>query len=326
MARLYPEPEDTLFGEIWSGAAATVGAEFEVLGGGFYGFRRGSATGRVWRHITPLDDAVTIRLALDKPRVQRMLAERGLPVPAWREIDWRDRERALEFVRSGDEPCVVKPAGQSGGSGVTSGVRAEGELRRALVRASRLDGRVILERQVKGDVYRLLFLDGKPLDVIRRRPPTVVGDGSSTVAELVAAENRRRIAAVGRAGLTLLYLDLDAVLTLERAGMGLGTEPAAGTPLTVTTVTSQNRVDDNETVGEGISDELVREAAAAVDAVGLNLAGIGLVTSDSHRTLESSGGAILEVNGTPGLHYHYLLADSASATPVAAPVLARMLR
>jgi len=34
---------------------------------------------------------------------------------------------------------------------------------------------------------------------------------------------------------------------------------------------------------------------------------------------------IIEVNGTPGLHYHYQVADEASATPVAVPILRRLL-
>jgi len=324
-AQLYPEPEDALFGDVWSRAARAVGAELDVLGGGFYGFRRDQATGRVWRHITPLDDAVTLRLALDKPRVQRLLRERGIPVPAWRELDVGDVAGALEFVHGDVEPCVVKPAGQSGGSGVTSGVRSEGELRRALVRASRLDRRVILERQVPGHVYRLLFLDGDLLDAIRRRPPTLEGDGRSTVAELVAAENRRRMAATGRAGLSLLYVDLEAVLTLERTGIGLGTVPAAGSRVRVKTVTSQNRVEDNETVRRGLSEDLVSEAAAAVAALGLRLAGVDLVTPDPGLSLAAAGGAVIEVNGTPGLHYHYLVADPGGATAVATPVLGRML-
>jgi D-alanine-D-alanine ligase-like ATP-grasp enzyme len=325
MARLRPEPEETLFGDIWARAAAEADAELEVLGGGFYAFRRAGATARVWRHVTPLDDAVTIRLALDKPRVQRLLRERGIPVPDSRELDAADRSGAEAFARAGAKPCVVKPAGQSGGSGVTAGAREPRELRRALVRASRLDRRVIIERQAPGDVYRLLFLDGELLDVIRRRPPTLEGDGRSTVAELVAAENRRRMAARGRAGLTLLYVDLDAVLTLEREGLGLASVPAAGTRVRVKSVTSQNRVEDNETVRAGIGDELVAEAAAAVAAVELRLAGVDLVTPDPGLSLAAAGGAVIEVNGTPGLHYHYLVADPAGATAVATPVLRRML-
>jgi D-alanine-D-alanine ligase-like ATP-grasp enzyme len=325
IARVRPAPEDAIFGGIWSRAAAAAGAELEVPGGGFYAFRRGGATTRAWRHITPLDDAVTIRLALDKPMVQRLLRERGITVPASREVLFDDWATALDFVAAEPGPCVVKPSGLSGGSGVTCGVRGERELRRALVRASRLGRRVTLERQFPGDVYRLLFLDGELLDVIRRRPPTLVGDGESTLSELVAAENRRRIAATGSAGLTLLRVDLDAVLTLERAGIGLRTVPAAGSSVRLKTVTSQNRVEDNETVREGLSPQLVDEAAAASAVVGLRIAGVDLVTPDPGMSLQASGGAIVEVNGTPGLHYHYLVADPGAATDVAAPVLERML-
>jgi D-alanine-D-alanine ligase-like ATP-grasp enzyme len=325
IARLGSESEDTVFGEIWSGAAAAAGAELESLGDGFYGFRRGGAATRVWRHVTPLDDAVAMRWALDKPRARRLVSERGVPVPEWIELDCGEAGRAAEFVRAGAQPCVVKPAGQSSGSGVTAGIREAGELRRALVRAARFGRRVVLERQVAGHVHRLLFLEGELLDIIRRHPPVLTGDGRSTIRQLVAAENGRRMAAHGRAGLTFLFLDLEAVLTLERTGLRPGSVPAAGERVALKTVTSQNSAEENETVLAGASHELVAEAAAAVAAVGLRIGGVDIVTGDSSRSLTESGGAVIEVNATPGLHYHYLVADPDRATPVAAPVLERLL-
>ena len=55
------------------------------------------------------------------------------------------------------------------------------------------------------------------------------------------------------------------------------------------------------------------------------MAGVDLVTADLSRPLAESGGAILEVNGTPGLHYHYEVADRPSATHVAIPILRALL-
>jgi hypothetical protein len=35
---------------------------------------------------------------------------------------------------------------------------------------------------------------------------------------------------------------------------------------------------------------------------------------------------VAEVNGTPGIHHHYHVADRANATPVAVPILERALQ
>ena len=66
-------------------------------------------------------------------------------------------------------------------------------------------------------------------------------------------------------------------------------------------------------------------AVLAAAAVGLRLAGVDVVTTDISRPLSETGGVVSEVNGGPGLHHHYLVADSARATPVAVPVLQKLI-
>src|SRR5207253_8887848 len=148
----------------------------------------------------------------------------------------------------------------------------------------------------------------------------------STVEELVDAENRRRLASRGAAGFSLLKLDLDALFTLEEAGLGPRSAPPAGAAVVVKRVTNQNRIEDNETVPrDELADELVREAAAAAGAIRLRLAGVDLVARDTGVSLAASGGAVIEVNGMPGLNHHYNVADPDRATAVAVPILARLL-
>jgi cyanophycin synthetase len=89
---------------------------------------------------------------------------------------------------------------------------------------------------------------------------------------------------------------------------------------------SQAGAGDAETVPlSSLSAALVAEAAAAADAIGLRLAGIDLATPDIGRSLAEAGGAVIEVNGTPGLHYHYLVRDRERAERVAVPILERLL-
>lgn len=192
-----------------------------------------------------------------------------------------------------------------------------------MLRASGYDTRVLVERQGPGNVYRLRVLDGRLLEVVRRQPCSVTGDGSSTIAELIERENRRRLTA--GEGVPILPVDLDCVFTLSRAGLGLRSVLPAGTRAVVKTVTSQNRSDENETLRSGLGEPLVAAAQDAMRAVGVRLGGVDLVTADPSRPLGDSGGVIIEVNETPALHYHYQVAERAGATKVAVPVLERLL-
>lgn len=153
----------------------------------------------------------------------------------------------------------------------------------------------------------------------------MLGDGVSTLGDLIAEENRRRLAARGGAGLALLRADLDAVLTLEAAGLDLRSVPPFGTAVRIKTATNESGPRDNATIREPLSPELVAEARRAAGAVGLRLAGVDVITPNCGRSLAESGGVINEVNGHPALHHHYQVVDPPAATRVAVPILRRLL-
>jgi cyanophycin synthetase len=316
---------DVAYERIWREAADLAGARIKRLGPGLFELSRDNVSTRVFEQMVNLDDPVTLKVALDKALVHRLLASSDISIPDHVEFDLRDSAPALEFLeeRAGG-PCVVKPAaGTGGGHGTTAGILRAAELRRAVrVAGSR---RLLIERQAMGAVYRLLLLDGELLDVVRSLPGRLTGDGRSTIEALIFAENERRVAAKGAAGLSLLGANLDMMLALEHAGLTLSSVVPAGDTIPLGAVTNNNAVDDNETFRGEISPELLAEARSAQKAVGLRLAGVDVITTDPSRPLADTGGVINEVNGTPGLHHHYLVADPARATRVAITVLERLL-
>lgn len=311
---------------IWLDAAQEYGAELTELSGGFLEIRAGNARTRVRNHLVMLDDGLTLQLSLQKAVVNALLSGAGLPVPESLEFPADDVSSAIKFLRAQRGPCVVKPVGGSGGYAVTSAISDELDLLRARLRAARVDRRLVIERQVPGDLYRFLMLEGQLLDVIRRSPPRVTGDGYSDIEALIAAENRRRVAQRHKALLRPLTIDLECILTLRASGLHLRAIPPAGQRVAVKSVVNQNAPADNETVCEDVCSELVDAARAAAEVVGLRLAGVDLITTDPTRPLEASGGVILEVNGPPGLNYHYEVVNPDKARRVAIPILEAAMR
>jgi D-alanine-D-alanine ligase-like ATP-grasp enzyme len=324
--RLDRHVQQGVYERIWRDAADAVGAHVDRLAPGVLEIRgRGHAT-VVRDHLTSMDDTAALARAVDKPLVQELLSGIGLPVSDQTTFTLADVGRAVEFMESSDDACVVKPAGGAGGSGVTTGVRGRSALVRAAIRASVAGDRLLIERQVPGTVHRILVLDGQPIGVLRRNPPRVVGDGRSTIRELIRRENERRIASEGWLGTSLLRVDLECVLTLRDRGLRLDTVLPAETITAVKSVTNQSGAADSETLPVGgCCEGLLDEARAAAGVVGLRLAGVDVVTTDVSVPLRAGGGRILEVNGNPGLHYHYLVANRDAAAPVAVPVLAALL-
>ncbi|HEY6316666.1 MAG TPA: hypothetical protein VI462_02115 [Acidimicrobiia bacterium] len=281
----------------------------------------------MWFHYVMLDNAVHLQLALNKGIVQRLLTEAGVPVTPYAEFEASDAQAGLAFMTASGGAFVVKPAnGTSGGQGVTCGVDTVERFHRARLWARRWDGRLIIEQQARGDEYRFLFLDGQLLGIIRRRPPRLTGDGHSSVVELIVAENRRRADSDGRAGMSPMTVELDCLLALERTGLSLRSVPPEGKTFVAKAMVNQSGAADAETISKvDVAPELVADAATAAKAIGLRLASVELITPDPTRSLGEAGGVVLEVNGTPGLHYHYLVSDQPGSDWVAVPILATLL-
>jgi D-alanine-D-alanine ligase-like ATP-grasp enzyme len=322
-----------VYEQIWRAAAVDVGAQVHDLGSGFLEIARAGRKIRVRRNLVALDDPVTLRLVGDKPVVHRLLSAAGLPVPEYLAFDRRELSPALEFLEQ-DPPCVVKPAFATGrGRGVTCGVESPNDLRRAAAWAARWGRELLVERQGQGEEYRVLVLEGEVLDVLRRRPPRVTGDGRSTIAELIEAENGRRAASGGGNGMFPIDIDLDCLLTLRSEGLSLDSVPARDATVAVKRAANENGPQENESVADAAGAGFRDEMRFAATALGVRLASIEVIAPGIHEPLGGCGGTIIEVNTTPGLHYHYRPSDapgggmdSRTAVPVAVSIVTRLLR
>src|SRR5205823_1628012 len=114
----------------------------------------------------------------------------------------------------------------------TTGVRRRSHLALAAAAAAVYGDDLLIEEQLKGDNYRLLYLDGVLLDAYVRQPPTVVGDGRSTVARLVRRANSDRLSRGSGLSQVLLTIDLDMRRTLAKQGLSLRSVPPAGAVVT----------------------------------------------------------------------------------------------
>lgn len=308
---------------VWQEAAAGVGATITYLDGMLAEIECGPLVLRVRGNVTSLDDPVTLSVAGNKPLVDRLLSEHGLPVPRGTACRYDDSGAARRFVATIDGPCVVKPARSTGGGmGITTGVRSSAQLLVAMARAGSLCSDVVIEEQLSGANYRLLYLDGELLDAVERRPPTVCGDGVSTIGQLLRSENDRRAGGGFEVSQGLVAVDHELRQTLKASRRRLDSIPARGEQVVVKTVVSDGRREDNVHVSDSLCEAVVRAGAAAAAALGVRLAGVDVITPDPALPLSEAGGAIIEVNTTPGLYYHYMTADA--AVPVALLILRRL--
>jgi cyanophycin synthetase len=277
----------------------------------------------VQHHVTSLDDPVTVALALNKPLVYRLLSKQQLRTPAYCEFTLSSVSKALNFIKTSGGECVVKPARGSGGDGVTTGVRSRVHLAQAAASASAYDSQLLIEEQIEGNVYRLLYIDGHLLDAAQRKAPTAIANGISTVRELIRRENESRLSQVSKLTHCLIEPDVDMHRTLAKQGLKLSSVPEQGRTINLKGVINANSQLDNASAKDLLCQSIIDDGAAAAAAVGVRFAGIDLITNDPSVPLSQSGGAILEVNTTPGFYHHYYKRDG--SFPVAIHILPYLL-
>ncbi len=311
---------------MWREAASALGVEYRDLGYGFSELTHGDQRTRFFEQLMMLGDPVTLKLAGNKPLVHRLLRNAGIPVPASLEFTLGEIAAARQFLGAEQSPCVIKPARETGGgNGVTTGVRTHRSLTFAAAYASLYSDHLLIERQIPGDHYRLLYLDGKFLDGVYRPLPTVTGDGRSSVAQLIAAENLRRLAASENHIVKPLPVGLDCRATLQAQGFCLRSIPDNGQRVVVESVSNQAAETAGESVRHRLADELIKDGSKAACAVGARLAGVDIITPDPTVGLVAGGGVVIEVNATPGLFYHYQVCNPDQAALVAEPILRALL-
>ncbi len=311
----------------WINAAERVGATCEKWGYGYHCIRRNGLSAIVHLSDVRLDDHLTLDLMGNKLLTYRLLAEQGLPVPRHYRFSFPDLAPALSLIGTTGRPIVVKPlGGTGGGNGVTTGVTSRVDLMKAAWLASRFDPDLIAEEQIEGHSYRLLFLDGVLLDAVRRDPPRLVGDGRGTIRSLVRAENRKRLNERPLTALSPLRLDRDALNYLAAQGLTPRSRPGAGESIIIKRAVNQNSAADNHAVTHRVHPATVAICAKLVTNLGVRLAGIDILARDIAKPLVRENGLIGEINTTPGLHHHELVAGRSDGHAVAAALLEHLFQ
>lgn len=261
----------------------------------------GARQRRIWTAESDQTGAIAESISRDKDLTKSLLQACGVPTPGGRLVD--DAEDACDAAHDIGYPVVVKPSDANHGRGVFTNLNTDEEVRTAYGVALEEGSGVIVERFVRGLEHRILIVGGKLAAAARGEPVVIVGDGKSTVLELIDSQlnsDPRR----GRREehpLNPVILDREPAVQLELTRQGLNQEsiPAAGREVLL-----QRNGNVAIDITDDVHPDVVAAASLAARTVGLDIAGVDLVTTDISRPLEEQHGAIVEVNAGPGLLMH----------------------
>ena len=272
----------------------------------------GSRQRRIWTAETDRTSAVAESISSDKDLTKRLLAQCGVPIPEGRIAD--SPEQAWEAAQDIGLPVVVKPSDGNHGRGVALDLHTQAEVEAAWRVAQAEGSHVIVERHVLGEEHRLLVVGDKVVAAARGELACIVGDGVTTVAQLIEQQINTDPRRGEEEHFPLDTIRLNehphAVLELQRQGLNADSVPAAGRRVIV-----QRNGNMSNDVTDLVHPEVAEVVTLAARVVGLDIAGIDLVAQDISRPLHEQGAAVVEVNAGPGLLMH-LKPATGQARPV----------
>ncbi len=245
--------------------------------------------------LTERTPSVGVRLARLKSAANAFLKEAGIPVP--RQIVVGNTQEAIAAAQEIGFPVVVKPADLDGGLAVSAGLETVARVETAYQRARAESPNVIVESCIPGQDYRINVFHDQIMLVIQRVPAHVVGDGKSTITDLVAVRNldpRRRPEKWFQ--MNPIALDDEAIELLAEVGLTPDSVPENGRFVRLRRAANTSSGGETITRTAQIHPENAALARRAAKALRLDLAGIDLITKDIERPWYEDGGAICEVN------------------------------
>ena len=178
---------------------------------------------RIQATVTSETSSIGVEISCDKEDTKYLLEQAEVEIPKG---DIIRRERSLEgtcdYVGF---PLVIKPIDGNHGRGITVNINNYEDALIAFKHAkeSSRNGAIIIEKFIEGEDYRLLVINNKLVAAAVRTPAHVVGDGKSTIQELIDEVNNDPRRGYGHENvLTKITINELTKKLIKDAGYGLG--------------------------------------------------------------------------------------------------------
>lgn len=263
---------------------------------------QGAKQRRIWTAETDRTGAIAEYIAQNKDLTRSFLSQAGVPVPEGREVeDPADAWAAAEDI---GPPVVVKPLDANHGRGVFIDLTTEEQVLESYEQAGKEGSSVMVERFIRGTDHRLLVVGDDMIAASRGDPAIVVGDGEQTITQLVESQlnsdpRRGELETCPWDKIDTVNWDPVILRDLQNQNYTPDSIPRDGERVMVARFANW-AIDITDDVHPSVRNHVVTAAKVA----GLDICGIDVVCEDISRPLEEQGGAVVEINASPGLLMH----------------------
>lgn len=233
----------------------------------------------------------------DKMISKNIMLEHGLNVPKaillQKDMEQEEQDELLnEFYNT---KVVVKPRNTNQGTGITvfNEPATKEQISKAIEYAFKFDQDVLIEEYVEGMEYRFLVVDGKCVSICHRRAASIVGDGKSTIKELVDAKNKEPWHDLTY---TPVKLDEPVEIYLKTQGYTYSSIPEKNKRVFLRTNSNCSTGGESVDMTDAVPEYFKNIAEEASNIFKAKVAGVDLIIDD----MNSKNYSIIEINDDPG--------------------------
>lgn len=254
---------------------------------------------------TSFQSSVGKTIADYKPLTKQILSHFGHPTGKWVMVSRKEglTNQVIEQLKTLKYPVVMKPLDERHGKGVIVGLQNIDDLTASYT----VGTGVLVEEQLTGVEYRIICVDYQFVAAAFRKPAFVVGDGSSTIRQLIEKKNAHPWRGESHENnLTTIKVDEEMKSLLKQEKLTLDDVLPVGREVVL------RKTANLSTGGEAwnVSDQVHQENKALFEAIAkncdLNVIGIDVMCEHIDQPILTQPTAgIIEVNASPGLRMHH---------------------
>jgi cyanophycin synthetase len=279
---------------------------------------------RIQATVTSETSSIGVELACDKEDTKFLLEQAEVQTPRGDIIRKEESlEAACKYVGF---PLVIKPVDGNHGRGITVNIKNYDDALIAFgsAKESSKSGAIIVEKYITGDDYRLLVINNKLVAAAVRTPAHVIGDGKSSIQQLIDKVNKDPRRGYGHENvLTQITVNDLTESIIKSNGYTLDSILKKDKRLLLKDTANLSTGGTAEDVTDIVHPSNVFMAERISKIIDLDICGIDVMTTDISLPLEETGGAVLEVNAGPGFRMH-LAPTSGLPRNVAAHVIDKL--
>ncbi len=277
---------------------------------------------RIQATVTSETSSIGVELACDKEDTKHLLEQAEVEVPKGEIISKESSlKAACDYV---GYPLVIKPIDGNHGRGITVDINTYEEALEGYHEAKAISRRVIVEKYITGEDFRLLVINHVLVAAAKRTPAHVIGNGKNTIVELVEEVNKDPRRGYGHEKeLTAITINSLTKTIIADAGYTEDSVLPDGERLILKDTANLSTGGTAEDVTDRVHPANVSMAERISKIIDLDICGIDIMASAISKPLSETGGAVLEVNAGPGFRMH-LAPTTGLPRNVAAPVVDKL--